>query len=297
MRNGLPETCLATLPGTGELIIIKRGETGYYRSDWETGDKAQNQEIADFHNRKRGITPAQVEAMQVGSMAGFHVPGANPQIYFDEAHFVGSSILGIGEFLIDPTMSQPCSIKGNLYLYQVAGKDSLYLDVSSMPETLLGKRSDYIILPDMVGGKPLIPVVDFHVDASLAPFKQHTMGLESGSYSHGKEMNAGYEITAKVHVGPVEYALGELDGKYPSFVTWERTPANDGDGPPNYYWGHYFDNRDKAVRDFCNRAEDKYKMLAQERKPSLRERLASAKEALTESPRPQQHQKKDKGAR
>ena len=81
MRNELPETCFATLPGEGKLIILKRGETGYYPSEWETGDKAKNQEIADSHNRSRGITPAQVEAMQIGSLCGFHVQGANPQIY------------------------------------------------------------------------------------------------------------------------------------------------------------------------------------------------------------------------
>ena len=110
----------------GDLIVIKRGEIGYYRSDWETGDKAKNQEIADFHNRKCGITSAQVEAMRAGSMFGFDVLGANPQIYFDEAQCVRSSILGAGEVIKDPVISLSSPIKGNLYLYQVAGKESLY---------------------------------------------------------------------------------------------------------------------------------------------------------------------------
>lgn len=272
MRNELPETCFITLPGTGDLIILKRGETGYYRSEWETGDREKNQEIADYHNRKRGITPAQVEAMLVGSMFGFDVPGAKPQVYLDEARCVRSSVPGAGEFLTDPAMSMSCSINGNLYLYQVAGKESLYTDVSSLPETLMGKSSGYIILPDMVGGKPLIPLVDLHLDAS---HNSRTYGLERGSYSHGKEINAHYEIIAKVSVGPVEYALGELGGKFPAFVTWERTPANDGDGPPNYYWGHYFDNREKAIRNFCDRASEKHKVLSEYRRSSIKERLAA----------------------
>ena len=48
-RNDLPETCLSVIATTGQLIIIKKGERGYYPSDWDTGDKAQNREIADFH--------------------------------------------------------------------------------------------------------------------------------------------------------------------------------------------------------------------------------------------------------
>ena len=293
MRNELPETCFATLPGMGDLIILKRGETGYYRSDWETGDKIKNQEIAALHNRQRGITPAQVEAMMAGSMAGFNVPGANPQVYYDEARFVSSSAFGVGEFLTNPAMSSSSSIKGNLYLYQVAGKESLYMDVAALPETMMGKSSDYTILPDMVGGKPLVPVVDLHLDASHS---SRTLGLENGSYSHGKEVNAGFEIIAKVQVGPVEYALGERGGKFPSFVTWERTPANDGGGPHNYYWGHYIDNREKAIRDFYTRASEKYEMLTESRRPSIRSQLAEAKAAQAEKPAAQQRQK-DKGAR
>ena len=170
MRNDLPETCFTTLPGMGDLIILKRGETGYYRSDWETGDKNQNQKIADLHNRQCGITPAQVMAMQVGSIAGFDVPGANPQTYYDEARFVcsaalntGSSVNNINMELKPPSASYRCPLEGNLHLYQIAGKESLYIDVLSVPEILMGKESSCIILPDMVGGKPLVPVseVDF----------------------------------------------------------------------------------------------------------------------------------------
>lgn len=90
MRNELPETCFATLPSTGKLIILKRGETGYFRSDWDTGNKADNEKLAEWHNHRCGITPAQVKAMQAGTMFGFDAPGADPQIYFDEAHLIGS---------------------------------------------------------------------------------------------------------------------------------------------------------------------------------------------------------------
>lgn len=74
----LPEMCFSLLPGTGQLICIKRGESGYYPSDWSTGDAHENRRIADEQNRKRGVTPAQEEAMKIGSMCGWDVPGADP---------------------------------------------------------------------------------------------------------------------------------------------------------------------------------------------------------------------------
>ena len=191
---------------------------------------------------------------------------------YDDAHCVRSSTLGAGAAIKNPATSLCSPVEGKLHLYQAAEKGCLYLDVSSMPESLMGKQSDLTILPDMIDGKPLVPVVTLNYDAAT---ETRTLGLGNGSYSQGKEVNAGFEIFAKVQVGPVEYALGERGDKFPSYVTWERTPANDGYGPPNYYWGHYFESRDEAVRDFCNRASEKYEMLTENRKPSIKERLAA----------------------
>ena len=92
-RNELPDTCFSVLPSTGQLIIIKNGESGYYPSEWDTGNREENREIASNHNVRRGITDIQEAAMLAGSMFGWNTPGANPQWYLDNARYVNSNIM------------------------------------------------------------------------------------------------------------------------------------------------------------------------------------------------------------
>ena len=82
--EGLPEMCFSVLPSTGELICIKRGESGYYPSDWSSDDREENQEMADYNNERLGVTSAQRMAMETGSMHGWDVPGADPANYQEE---------------------------------------------------------------------------------------------------------------------------------------------------------------------------------------------------------------------
>lgn len=79
VAEDLPELCFSTLKTTGQLICIKRGETGYYPSEWDTGDKEQNVELANELNEKLGVSPIQRQAMEVGSMAGWGVPGGRSE--------------------------------------------------------------------------------------------------------------------------------------------------------------------------------------------------------------------------
>jgi hypothetical protein len=70
-EQSLPEMCFSTLPSDGSLICVKRGETGYYKSDWNTGEPLKNRELADFNNEKLGVSREQEEAMVVKSMTGW----------------------------------------------------------------------------------------------------------------------------------------------------------------------------------------------------------------------------------
>ena len=81
LAEGLPEMCFSVLASTGDLICIKRGESGYYPSDWNTGDRARNEQIAEDGNESLGVTEAQRKAMEVGSMFGWDRPGADPRHY------------------------------------------------------------------------------------------------------------------------------------------------------------------------------------------------------------------------
>ena len=84
IAKGLPELCYSVHESTGELIVIKRGECGYYPTDYNTSDKEKNVELADRLNEKLGVDMWQRQAMEVGSICGWTVPGADPAKYQEQ---------------------------------------------------------------------------------------------------------------------------------------------------------------------------------------------------------------------
>ena len=65
------------------------------------------------------------------------------------------------------------------------------------------------------------------------------------------EINQGYVITNRVQVDPDNAFVLGFNPKAPQpFVTW-KCGQND-----SYYYGHYFNDQDKAIRDLCARVID-----------------------------------------
>lgn len=89
----LPEYCFAVNNVSLKLIRIVAGEPGYYKADNHPEHKiaANNLEttehLAHRLNAELGITEGQRQAMEIGSMFGWEVPGANPDSYNDDGSF------------------------------------------------------------------------------------------------------------------------------------------------------------------------------------------------------------------
>jgi len=84
-NNMLPDLCYAVPLTSGQLVIIKNGELGYYSCSYSTPDVERNKEIAAHCNERLGVTAAQVKAMEFGCLFGWDKPGANPALYEKKA--------------------------------------------------------------------------------------------------------------------------------------------------------------------------------------------------------------------
>ena len=79
IRSNLPERCFSVLAETGEMIIIQKGESGYYHSDLNCNDATVSRVVAAENNKRLGVSKIQEECMVAGSMFGWDVPGADPK--------------------------------------------------------------------------------------------------------------------------------------------------------------------------------------------------------------------------
>jgi len=91
----LPDWCFGRNPSTDTIIRIDKGEMGYSpvaNQDWPKG-MAKEQGISldafiDKINHNIGVTPAQRQAMQFGSMWGWHIRLADPDMYDEKGNII-----------------------------------------------------------------------------------------------------------------------------------------------------------------------------------------------------------------
>ena len=71
-----------------------------------------------------------------------------------------------------------------------------------------------------------------------------------------KRINCGYEIIETVRVSDrLEFVTAASMCNPNSFVTWGCTNGD------NYFWGHYFINRERALADMHTRAAEELEMM------------------------------------
>ena len=192
--------------------------------------------------------------MIAGSMFGWTLPGASPQWYLDNAKYVNSNTTK--GHIKDPVLSAYYPFNDFLLRYEIMGKQRLYLPMSALPKELMSADAQFNMQPDLVLGMPVMPVT-----ATFGDNGSCTIQLEDGSYTAEREINAEYQITARVRVGNAEFVVGEHPKAPDRFVTWERNCQNDGDGPPNYYRGHYGLDRAAIIEDFSERVSAEHQRL------------------------------------
>jgi hypothetical protein len=87
--DGLPESCYGALDATGELILMRRGVSGYWPAEgYAMGAFDTWSAVADFLNERRGVTRAQRAAMESGSCFGWDTAAADPARYDDLGRYV-----------------------------------------------------------------------------------------------------------------------------------------------------------------------------------------------------------------
>jgi hypothetical protein len=79
-QEGIPDEAYLVHPENGRLIKVVAGESGYYPMTIKDGQGLTAQGLADKLNGGH-LDEAVAEAMLVGSMFGWLVPGASPNCY------------------------------------------------------------------------------------------------------------------------------------------------------------------------------------------------------------------------
>lgn len=81
LRSSLPEQCYVFVQTENCVGIVRKGESGFYRTDIQGGKPSETNALVNDMNEKLGLTKDQKEAMKAGSMFGWDTPAADPKSY------------------------------------------------------------------------------------------------------------------------------------------------------------------------------------------------------------------------
>ena len=81
LRSSLPEKCYVFVQTENCVGIVKKGESGFFRTDIQGGKPSETNALVNDMNEKLGLTKDQTEAMKAGSMFGWDTPAADPKSY------------------------------------------------------------------------------------------------------------------------------------------------------------------------------------------------------------------------
>ena len=94
----LPGECLGVLGETGGIIMLTAGESGYKpvkMDDIRMKCNARNitvEQLVDEMNAEIGVSKAERQAMQFGSLWGWHIPLANPDNYDENGMIIKAKL-------------------------------------------------------------------------------------------------------------------------------------------------------------------------------------------------------------
>ena len=84
LRASLPNQCYVFVQSENKIGIINKGEMGYTESKSGNDRPSENRAMVNKLNEQLGVSKAQYAAMKVGSMFGWHTPGADPRNYKED---------------------------------------------------------------------------------------------------------------------------------------------------------------------------------------------------------------------
>lgn len=91
LRSSLPEQCYVFVQTENRIGIVKKGESGYYSTEIESGTPIETKKLVDEMNERLNVSKPQAEAMKSGSMFGWDTPGADPASYDKDGKLMKSN--------------------------------------------------------------------------------------------------------------------------------------------------------------------------------------------------------------